>query len=167
MRDLKACALRGVVLLSEKKPGWFKEVSLETFNMFLFGNCVLGQTYGNYITGCAQLEITHGEAVLYGFASAHHQTDYPALTALWAGFITTLQEAERIISSYQGEVLGFGPESVGSQGDGRAFLPALYVQFPPETSMEKIGEAVTDVINRVRGISRVLTDLPVQTDPAR
>jgi GMP synthase PP-ATPase subunit len=50
----------------------------------------------------------------------------------------------------------FGPNSVGVQGDARIVGPVVFVRAWTDVSSEEISRVATDVINRVRGVTRVL-----------
>jgi GMP synthase PP-ATPase subunit len=49
----------------------------------------------------------------------------------------------------------FGPNSVGVQGDARIVGPVVFVRALTDVSSEEISRIATEVINRVRGITRV------------
>ena len=37
---------RGAALLDDRRPGWFNEIDLDTLNIEMPGECVIGQLYG-------------------------------------------------------------------------------------------------------------------------
>lgn len=55
----------GAKLLDEKRPGWAKEVNLNTLEMNSFRRCMLGQLYGEYYKGRDLLNIE--DSAYYGF----------------------------------------------------------------------------------------------------
>jgi GMP synthase PP-ATPase subunit len=71
-----------------------------------------------------------------------------------------LEEVRAIIKPYGCEATGLGPDSVGVQGDGRIVGPVVYVTFPPKMSMDEVSRISTDIINRVKGLTRVMMNIP-------
>lgn len=55
---------------------------------------------------------------------------------------------------------GLGPYAVGVQGDYRVYWPSVFVTFPKDISKEKLTEISNKITNEVRGISRVLMNIP-------
>ncbi len=72
-----------------------------------------------------------------------------------------LQKVQTILDPYGAQATGLGPNSVGVQGDARVYETSIYVSFPVELSIEQIAEASTKVIDHVKGISRVLMNIPL------
>ena len=54
---LKARVSKGVKLLDKECPKWYKKVNLKKLDMHTGDGCVLGQVFGNYITGMKSLKI--------------------------------------------------------------------------------------------------------------
>ena len=55
-----------------------------------------------------------------------------------------------------------GPSTVGVQGDARAYGPSVIVDIgfndaPP--NWEHVGKYATEIVNQVRGVTRVLVDI--------
>ena len=55
-----------------------------------------------------------------------------------------------------------GPDSVGVQGDARVYQPSVIIDIgfndkPPD--WEQVGKYATEIVNKVRGVSRVLADI--------
>lgn len=47
MQDFKENVARGVALLDEKKPGWYKQIDVKKLHLSSCTDCVLGQLYGS------------------------------------------------------------------------------------------------------------------------
>ncbi len=77
---------RGVALLDEKRPDWWKEVDPDRLSMGSPWSCTLGQLYGSYGTGLKELELLgafgRSLGVKYGFYAMSFE-DYDELTRLW------------------------------------------------------------------------------------
>lgn len=56
---------RGISLLDEKVPNWRDRINWETLNIACFGNCVLGQLFGDYFYGWEELVAKSGVPVGY------------------------------------------------------------------------------------------------------
>jgi GMP synthase PP-ATPase subunit len=67
-----------------------------------------------------------------------------------------LEQVNNVVRPHGCEATDLGPDSVGVQGDARAYGPSVYVTFPEDMSPEKVSEISTEITNRVRGITRVL-----------
>ena len=86
---------RGAALLDTAAPGWEGKIDLNTLDLSSGWYCVVGQVYGDYIDGLAEL---NGEAEeqpwKYGFESMAAES-YDSLTDKWRRFITRrLRRAE-------------------------------------------------------------------------
>lgn len=53
--DFTTNAPAGAALLDTENPGWRSRIDLDRFDMTGFGQCVLGQLYGNYGEGVDEL----------------------------------------------------------------------------------------------------------------
>ena len=75
----------GAELLDEKKPDWYTRVDLDTLDIGLASECVLGQVFGYYTHGLNALDIT-GDDSLYGFSRhvGHPSSAWDELNECWA-----------------------------------------------------------------------------------
>ncbi len=89
-------AREGAILLDEEKPGWAERIDLSTLRMESCRFCILGQLYGDYVTGCNELDPDEYEQpswdpVEYGFDAGprerYEQDRYARLVAAWTGEI--------------------------------------------------------------------------------
>lgn len=89
----------------------------------------------------------------------------PKIGEAWNMVTTPLSDAElaarvnEVIAPYGCAVTGFGPEAVGVMGDARRVGTSVLISVPPGTSPEVVREISTEIINKVRGIARVLMDI--------
>ena len=90
---------RGVQVLNEKKPGWAYSINIESLNIITPAYCVLGQVYGGYSDGLAELRIHYVDAGNYGFTlttlPSDAAEDWDTLTQEWKETIRRIQEQER------------------------------------------------------------------------
>lgn len=70
-------------------------------------------------------------------------------------------QVEAMLAYTGAEVIGLGPDSVAVMGDSRFYGPSIVIKFPPGTTNEKIAEISTKITNEVKGISRVLIEIPL------
>jgi len=86
---------RGAALLDDKVPGWQDKIDLATLDMSNCANCVVGQVYGDYDLGLAELD---GEAQRqpsrYGFAALPTEM-FDTLTDKWRAFLERRRNARR------------------------------------------------------------------------
>lgn len=59
--DYAARVKRGAELLDRERPGWAREIDVHRLEVNSHCNCVLGQVYGTFLSGCFALG-THEEA---------------------------------------------------------------------------------------------------------
>jgi hypothetical protein len=52
-------AKRGAILLDGLKPGWYEMVDLETLRMDSLLDCILGQVYGDWGYGAAEVGLNY------------------------------------------------------------------------------------------------------------
>jgi hypothetical protein len=74
-----------------------------------------------------------------------------------------LRKINKVLASHGCVATGFGPNSVGVQGDSRVHGPSVFITSPGST--EKAGEAATRLINdtpRHLRLTRVLMEIPTQ-----
>lgn len=61
----EAEVLRGAKMLDGIKPGWEKEINLDTLNLYLKDSCMIGQLFGQEAAN--KLESTKQDAISNGF----------------------------------------------------------------------------------------------------
>jgi hypothetical protein len=57
----------GAALLNEKKPGWEQKIDRSALAMWHPYRCILGQLYGFYHEGTAQLGLSRDRSAAHGF----------------------------------------------------------------------------------------------------
>jgi hypothetical protein len=79
---------RGAALLDQACPAWENDIDLGTLDLGNECDCVLGQLYGDYATGLAQVDgpLTWHNAGRFGFIT-YGRESYEALTQKWRRFI--------------------------------------------------------------------------------
>ena len=84
--EMKANVEAGILLLDQEIPDWRRGIDPDNLSMELCEDCILGQIYGFFDTGCAQLGLSLADAERLGF----YLNDYDAtpdnhslLDALW------------------------------------------------------------------------------------
>jgi len=82
------CVETGIDLLDSEAPGWVNCIDLDTLDMSTTGNCVLGQVYGDFFIGMAELFASDDPelAVRHGFETPDEtdpSCDYDALNEAW------------------------------------------------------------------------------------
>lgn len=172
MSNLRERALAGAALLDEKCPEWWRHDSLQKraskLQMQFADTDLLGLLYGCSVAGYAALydedEDSLEKNLEYGFA-CERKSDYKELNQIWVELILLRQVQDHLDPS-GAKALAIGPDSVGVQGDGRVHEPCVFVSFPSSMTMEEIGEASTRIVNSVRGITRVLMDVPTNAKAA-
>ena len=82
-------------LLDKHAPGWARKVNLRTLNMRSCKFCVLGQVFGEFISGLRTLEIPDERAQALGFDRTAYWT-YPRLNVRWNRFIKSVRRGGRI-----------------------------------------------------------------------
>jgi hypothetical protein len=89
MTDLTP-AERGAMLLDGEKPGWDRLIYINRLDMSSTVNDILGQLYGDYDAGLAELRI---DGTTYGFSG--RGGEYQALTEEWCRLVTDRLERRR------------------------------------------------------------------------
>lgn len=90
---------QGMALLDLREPDWWKQIQPGRLNMDQLKNCVLGQVYGDYHVGLAELRLTGPVACAYGFAGRYTRgvsrscdvNEYPPLTLIWRAAVVARQ----------------------------------------------------------------------------
>ena len=165
MSNLRERALAGAALLDEKCPEWWQRIPNPRRLMMQFDDTdVLGFVFGCTIAGYVELDKEFTEGPEYGF-SCERRADYNELNKIWVELIL-LRQVQDHLDPCGAKALSLGPDSVGSQGDARAYEPCVFVSFPPSMTMEEIGEVSTRIVNSVRGITRVRMDVPTNAKAA-
>ena len=72
-----------------------------------------------------------------------------------------VQEVNQLIEPYGCKVTSITADAVGVMGDSRVYAPGVTISIPKDMTMERIGQISTEIINKVKGISRVLFDIPL------
>lgn len=72
-----------------------------------------------------------------------------------------LREVNDLIEPLGCIATGLGPNAVGTKGDRRFVGPSVYVRFKEGMNLNEIGEISTRITNNVRGVSRVLAEIPM------
>lgn len=85
----------GVALLDREQPGWDSKVNLDTLNIASSWNCVLGQLYGDELTGGKALDLKWVVAVRCGFDrhSGELRVVFDELTDEWKRVISERRAA--------------------------------------------------------------------------
>lgn len=86
--DLAPNAVRGAELLDSRLPGWRSSVNEETLDLSNDCGCVLGHIFGSYEKGVKVLDLTHAEALRYGFWKRGRQS-WERLSASWRTLVRT------------------------------------------------------------------------------
>jgi hypothetical protein len=100
--DYAARVAKGVALLDEKRPGWERQIDLETLNIRNGYCCVTAQLSGEsrWYVGMEQLGLSEGDYgtyVAHGFnaesylpGDQNYDSDdvYPVLNSLWRDVVT-------------------------------------------------------------------------------
>lgn len=86
---------RGMKLLDEKRPGWWKEIDLGKLCIISCNWCVLGQLYGYFERGLDKLDLW-GYSRIKGF-SFSDEADGHDLTEEWAEQIRLRQQERRLL----------------------------------------------------------------------
>ncbi len=103
MSQIIECVERGVKLLDERRPGWWKEIDLHTFRMHECAACVCGQLYGDWdIVAFKELfdteSFTLGSHLSrdYGFSIPLNRSEsaWEELQDAWETVIITRREIE-------------------------------------------------------------------------
>lgn len=95
----------GAALLDERLPGWSEQVEIEELNMVSGAYCVLGQVFGDYLDGVADLwesamnDVHRTDlAIEHGFDTEGGNDDYELLRAEWTEQVARRRLAEQHIS---------------------------------------------------------------------
>lgn len=90
--DYAARVAKGVALLDEKRPGWEREIDLDTLDIENGTSCVTAQLSGTsaWYDGMYALDLTMRTYTEHGFrVDDGDQDDYATLNILWKALITT------------------------------------------------------------------------------
>ncbi len=82
--ELDACGKRGARFMDTHCLGWWKNknIDLDIFDMSYPLHCVLGQTYGHYVKGLQQLNLSKTQELQFGFFTRNKRV-YKTLTQCW------------------------------------------------------------------------------------
>lgn len=99
--DLASRVDAGARLLDEKRPGWHREIAMDVIAMKDCDKCILGQVYGGFEIGLAELfgdaDGWESEDIDHGFnaGSIFKMTqEFDSLADLWRAEIRKRLEAE-------------------------------------------------------------------------
>ena len=53
--EITARVQKGAALLDTMKPGWYERINIDKLDIKCQKNCILGQVYGDFRTGCIEL----------------------------------------------------------------------------------------------------------------
>jgi hypothetical protein len=84
--QLRDDVARGAQLLDRDEPNWVDGVDLTRLRMYHVTRCVLGQTYGDYVTGCDVLGLSrwsNDDATNHGFFRPRHGRPVRFTFELW------------------------------------------------------------------------------------
>lgn len=148
---------------SRKKTQWFERIAtvdFHKFNMAVDQYCLLGRWFGGFIPGLSSVRVDIKEATYYGFSCAH-LPEYPFLTEVWRMriYARLIEKIDALIVPLRCHVTGSIPFSVGNHGDKRVYQPGVLVRFPKDMSTKERGEIATRIINEVKGVTRVMSEL--------
>lgn len=104
LNEINDRVARGADLLSEKRPGWYDLINLDTLDISSVADCVLGQTYGDYGSGLIKLGV-RAKGGAHGFLcepTAHEECTCNGLEAAWTARITALRH------EYVQQMLSYG-----------------------------------------------------------
>lgn len=68
---------RGVAVLDAVKPDWRESIDLETLSMETLDECILGQVFGGYTTGCERFGISCTQTDEYRWLQSNLGFDLP------------------------------------------------------------------------------------------
>lgn len=71
------------------RASWREKIDLGTLDLHAWSNCVLGQVFGDFDLGMAELGLDTDEAAELGFCLPYEQIgQYPDLTEAWVAALT-------------------------------------------------------------------------------
>jgi hypothetical protein len=76
-RNQRAYARAAAILLDQRCSGWASQINIEILDMGNYRNCILGQLYGNFSRGLAELGLNGREDIVWGFRN------WPGLKEAW------------------------------------------------------------------------------------
>ena len=71
-----------------------------------------------------------------------------------------IREVNQVLKESRSRVVELSAPAVAVLGDARFYGPTIIVRFNPRLTMEEIGKLATRIINEVKGLSRVLAEVP-------
>lgn len=71
-----------------------------------------------------------------------------------------IREATEVLKESRSTVVELSAPAVAVLGDARFYGPTIIVRFNPRLTMEEIGALATRIVNEVKGLSRVLAEVP-------
>jgi GMP synthase PP-ATPase subunit len=69
-------------------------------------------------------------------------------------------EVNAVLKKYGGQITGITEvPAVGVTGDARDYSPGITIELPKNIPTDRWGEIQTEIINKVKGVGRVLVDV--------
>lgn len=65
--SIKCRVESGAEYLDHKVSDWAEKIKLQSFSLASGQSCILGQLFGNYVNGLAQVNLDYGTAFVLGF----------------------------------------------------------------------------------------------------
>lgn len=96
LKDARAAAKRGALLLDTHRPGWAEDVDVRTLDMGECRQCVLGQLYQDFFPGLGRLNLPAG-----------HEPDLAAhfgLRAPWGVRETLTRCYDRLLTAWKEQI---------------------------------------------------------------
>lgn len=124
----------GAALLDEKAPGWRRRINLTALEQSSGFNCVVGQTFGDYITGC---RILFGETINMELKCSHgysnENNDWDELTEAWRQEILseTVQTTDDLLDKFisaKGDIVSLYLTLSGRPESDRSLVSAALAQ---------------------------------------
>ena len=96
MSDIAERVHLGAERLDAARPGWYREIDLDLFDITSWCSCILGQLYGSFGEGRRQLDLQAGESLALGFDLVDRPAVFwRALAYAWRTLITQRLEDDR------------------------------------------------------------------------
>jgi hypothetical protein len=102
MTDYAAKVAAGIKLLDSKKPGWRSKIEADDLNLGSCDVCVLGQVFGSYDSGLADLGLDTYDAKSYGFNTSY---DFQELTDAWKDALVEKGDIYKDVHGYAVKVV--------------------------------------------------------------
>jgi hypothetical protein len=80
---MKTDVARGARLLDQKRPDWYRDINIDTLDMGVCYDCILGQLYRDYGNGVHAVLAITDEPANYGFSIHREYGEPPASEKEW------------------------------------------------------------------------------------